>query len=90
MLHASVGDVFHVMVDGEFVKRDGKLLSSDYPELRKKFLSSARAIQSKSLAIPPPVLTGTFPLSSYEYQQPQQMDTKRGQGNGYGQLYIQT
>ncbi|OAA34022.1 amidohydrolase family protein [Beauveria brongniartii RCEF 3172] len=90
MLHANVGDVLHVMVDGKFVKQNGKILSPDYQELRKQFLSSARLIQSKALERPPPVLTGTWPLSTYEYQQPQQADTMRGQGNGYGELYIRT
>ncbi|PNY25020.1 5-methylthioadenosine/S-adenosylhomocysteine deaminase-like protein, partial [Tolypocladium capitatum] len=46
MLHASVGDVLHVMVDGKFVKRDGKILASNYQSVRQRFLASAKRIQS--------------------------------------------
>ncbi|KAF5567491.1 amidohydrolase family [Fusarium napiforme] len=45
MLHASVGDILHVMVNGDFVKRDGKLAIANYSTIRRSFLESARRIK---------------------------------------------
>lgn len=44
MLHASVGDIDRVLVDGEFKKRDSKLVS-DYEDVKTRFLDSARKIR---------------------------------------------
>ncbi|RKL26265.1 hypothetical protein BFJ72_g13838 [Fusarium proliferatum] len=46
MLHASIGDILHVMVNGDFVKRDGKLAIAHYSTIRRRFLDSARRIKS--------------------------------------------
>ncbi|KND92784.1 5-methylthioadenosine/S-adenosylhomocysteine deaminase [Tolypocladium ophioglossoides CBS 100239] len=87
MLHASVGDVLHVMVDGKFVKRDGKILASDYQAVRDRFLASARRIQSIWRDKPYPVVSGQS-SSGYEYEEPLEVGTMRGQGTGYGELFV--
>lgn len=53
MLHANVGDVEHVMVDGEWRKRNFKLVDTDtvkWQEVKDKFLMTAKRIQA--LAFP--------------------------------------
>ncbi|KAI9151563.1 5-methylthioadenosine/S-adenosylhomocysteine deaminase 1 [Paramyrothecium foliicola] len=82
ILHASVADILHVTVDGKFVKRDGRIVASDYQDVRKRFQASARRIQDVWLGTPNPALTGTF-LSGFEYEKPRRADTLRGQGDGY-------
>ncbi|KAF2206512.1 hypothetical protein CERZMDRAFT_53060 [Cercospora zeae-maydis SCOH1-5] len=83
VLHASVGDILHVTVDGKFVKRDGRIVARDYKDIRKRFQASARRIQDKFLSTPNPVLEGTF-QSGFEYEKPETVDTMRGQGDGHG------
>lgn len=55
ILHANVGDIEHVLVDGEFRKRDGKLVlkNGGWAEFSKKFAEVAQRIQ-KEHAGPPP------------------------------------
>ncbi|KAK3071980.1 hypothetical protein LTR53_007646 [Teratosphaeriaceae sp. CCFEE 6253] len=46
LLHAGVGDIEHVLVDGKFVKRDGKLTYPHYyTEVADKFSQAAERIQ---------------------------------------------
>ncbi|KAF2848661.1 Metallo-dependent hydrolase, partial [Plenodomus tracheiphilus IPT5] len=45
VLHSNVGDVEHVVIGGEWVKRDGKLLFGGYRDVKRRFLESARRIQ---------------------------------------------
>ena len=47
MLHANVGDVEHVLVDGEFRKRDFKLVDGrqSWAEVRTRFLETAERAQ---------------------------------------------
>ncbi len=55
MLHANVGDIRHVLVGGEFRKRDGKLIlqnGGEWPEFQAKFAEIARRIQSENSAPP--------------------------------------
>lgn len=56
MLHANPGDVEHVLVDGEFRKRDFKLVDDGGPvgwtQVRTRFAEAARRIQSQ-MADPP-------------------------------------
>ena len=62
MLHANVGDVQHVLVDGQWRKRDFKLVVSgnlEWEEVRARFLDAAKRIQSQ-LATPPPVPDNWF------------------------------
>lgn len=50
VLHANVGDIQHVMVGGEFRKRDGKLVlkQGNWPEFSKKFAEVARRIHEEN------------------------------------------
>lgn len=87
VLHASVGDIEAVMVDGRWRKRDRRIVDeSYYRDVRGRFLESARAIQRKMVAIPVPQLNGTAP-SGFEYGRTEVVDTLRGEGNGYGAVY---
>ena len=45
ILHASVGDISDVLVDGEFVKRNGKLTAPGYGDVKERFLKSAKRLQ---------------------------------------------
>lgn len=44
LLHTSVGDIKHVLVEGKWKKRDFKLTVEDYPEIVERFLASAARI----------------------------------------------
>lgn len=83
ILHASVGDIDHVLVGGEFKKRDGKLVVEGYAALQERFLASAERIQGAFKDIPMPVLEGSFITGSH-YGDVMQLDVQRGEGTGYG------
>lgn len=88
ILHANVGDIEHVLVNGKFLKRDGKLTYEKYGELVEKFLASAAKIRKEFLARPLPVLTGTFfGAEGSFYGQATDVDVVRGEGTGYGPLF---
>lgn len=87
ILHASVGDIEHVIVGGEFKKRDRKLTVDGYAKIQDRFLESAKRIQTilKSTALPPQ--EGDFvPGSTYGYIP--QLDVQRGTGTGYGPSFV--
>ena len=88
MLHANAGDVLHVLVDGEFVKRYGKLTAPEYADVRQRFLKSAKKVQELWAELPYPVLEGEFVTGS-EYEAPQIADTLRGEGTGYGDVHVE-
>ena len=50
ILHANVGDIKHVMVGGEFRKRDGKLIlkKGDWADISANFVEAARRIQQEN------------------------------------------
>ena len=56
MLHANSSDIEHVLVEGQFRKRDFKLvnLKLSWSEVRDRFLQAARRIQPQ-VATPTPV-----------------------------------
>ncbi|KAF5008127.1 hypothetical protein FDECE_5563 [Fusarium decemcellulare] len=87
ILHASVGDILHVLVDGKFVKRNGRLTAPDYPQIRKEFTASARKIQGVLKNTPYPVLEGQL-APGVEFAVPRYADTQRGPGNGYGEQFF--
>ncbi|KAK5625843.1 hypothetical protein RRF57_001559 [Xylaria bambusicola] len=87
ILHASVGDIEHVIVNGEFVKRDKKLVVENYAELQDRFLEAARRIQAKLKATPLPPQVGEFSTGS-SYGAVQQVDVQRGSGTGCGPSYV--
>lgn len=83
ILHASVGDIDHVLVGGEFRKRDGRLVVEGYADVQERFLASAERIQGAFREIPLPVLEGNF-LTGSAYGEVLQLDAQRGDGTGYG------
>ncbi|KAF5121986.1 5-methylthioadenosine/S-adenosylhomocysteine deaminase [Metarhizium anisopliae] len=86
VLHANIGDILHVMVNGKFVKKDGKMLARDYQNVRDRFQASAERIQSiwRNKPIPAP----SWSASDYQLQEPIQVDTRRGIGTGYDELFL--
>lgn len=69
ILHSNVGDIRHVLVDGKFRKRDGKLLDTlnnggqkalTYEEVKKEFLKSSDKVKGIWNAKEKPVLEGKF------------------------------
>ncbi|KAH8594974.1 hypothetical protein B0O99DRAFT_513198 [Bisporella sp. PMI_857] len=87
ILHASVGDIEHVLVDGEFKKRNGKLVIDGYAEVQDRFLTSAERIQSVLKSTPLPSQEGRF-LTGAPYGYVQQLDVQRGDGTGYGPSFV--
>lgn len=86
ILHASVGDIDSVIVDGNTVKKDGKLVVDGYDEVKVKFLQTARKIQEawRNIPLPPTdVVVGEYPVIEADVA-----DTLRGQGNGYGEVFV--
>ncbi|CAJ2501376.1 Uu.00g042290.m01.CDS01 [Anthostomella pinea] len=87
ILHASVGDIEHVLVDGNFVKRDKKLVINGYDGVQDRFLEAAGRIQTILKETPLPALVGTF-LTGSPYGDVQHADVQRGEGTGYGPSYV--
>lgn len=87
IMHSNVGDVRHVLVDGKFVKRDGKLTIEDYPGIQQRFLKSARKIQQVYKDFPYAVLEGSYNDITL-YEDPTQADVLRGDGTGYGVKHL--
>ncbi|KAG4432538.1 hypothetical protein IFR05_011973 [Cadophora sp. M221] len=80
ILHSNVGDIEHVLVDGKFKKRDGKLLV-DWEGVKQRFLPSAERIQKIWAETKWPVLGDEFwgiKLGICET-----VNVMRGAGNGY-------
>lgn len=93
ILHASVADIEHVLVNGVFRKRDRRLVAVDggggggYAAVQDRFLESARRIQAVMKNTPLPVLEGAY-QSGYDYHRVPESDVLRGQGTGYGPSYM--
>ena len=88
ILHANVGDVLHVMVDGKFVKKDGRLTDPNFPKVKVGSVESARKIQHTLMNTSYPVVEGTWSLSGYPFAEPWIADTQRGNGIGYDSLFL--
>ncbi|KAJ3464891.1 hypothetical protein MRS44_009677 [Fusarium solani] len=82
ILHSNVGDVEHVLIDGEFVKRDGKLVGSDIENVKQRFLESATRIQEIYEEMPPVILEGEY-APGVPYQATEIVDVVQGYGTGY-------
>ncbi|KAH7098093.1 amidohydrolase family protein [Auriculariales sp. MPI-PUGE-AT-0066] len=87
ILHANVGNIEHVLVDGKWKKRDGKLTVKDYDQVKERFLASARRIQEVYRNQPPVDLGPNFNGGS-PYAEPLTVDAQHGDGDGYGKLYL--
>ena len=77
-----------VLVDGHFVKKDGKLVAEDYPRVRKDFEASARRIQEAWAQVPSPQFSDGQPLMGILLEHPRVADVKNGEGNGYGPQFL--
>jgi len=86
MLHASVGDLEGVMVDGKWAKKGGKLVAKGYPDARTKFLKTARRLQAVWKAMPLPEVPAEF--NGNPVVHPPRVDVVRGPGDGYGNINL--
>lgn len=85
ILHSHVGDIQHVMVDGQWRKRDFALVlppGQNRTDIQHRFLASARRIQKIWLETPLPDLKGEYE-NGFEYGKTLQIDVQRGKGTGY-------
>lgn len=87
ILHASVGDIDDVLVDGNFVKRNKKLTINSYAKDVELFLDAAARIQQTLRETPLPPQVGDWG-PGIPYGNQQQIDVQRGEGNGYGPSYV--
>jgi cytosine/adenosine deaminase-related metal-dependent hydrolase len=88
MLHASIGDIKHVMVDGVLKKRDGQLVVEGYEGLQDRFLRSAEKIQKIWSETTLPVLQGVSG-TGVQFERTLEADLQRGNGTGYGGIYVE-
>ncbi|THU88510.1 Metallo-dependent hydrolase [Dendrothele bispora CBS 962.96] len=87
ILHSNVGDVEHVLVNGEWRKKDRQLVLKDglnmtRDEVEGKFLESAKRIQEVWMQTPLPDLEGEF-QPGVPYADADVEDVVRGNGTGY-------
>jgi cytosine/adenosine deaminase-related metal-dependent hydrolase len=83
VLHSHVGDIRHVLVDGEFRKRDGQLVvPGNWTHVQQKFLASAKRIQGLWMNTPLPDLEGEY-AAGVDYAKTIRVDVVRGNGTGY-------
>ena len=87
MLHANAGDIKHVMINGKFKKRDGQLTVPGYTALQDRFLESAKRVQEIWRQTPLPVTEGEAE-SGVSYGKLMHADIAKGEGTGYGPLFI--
>ena len=88
ILHANVGDIKHVVVDGVFQKRNGSLTAENYLEVQERFLKVASEIQAVLKSIPYPEPEGEYFAFGFQLQPTVNVDVKRGEGDGYGNIYV--
>lgn len=85
ILHSHVGDIQHVMVGGQWRKRDFELVmpqGQNRMDVQEMFLASARRIQKAWLNTPLPDLYGEY-QNGFEYGKTLQIDVVRGNETGY-------
>ncbi|KAI1387336.1 Metallo-dependent hydrolase [Hypoxylon trugodes] len=87
ILHASVGDIEHVIVGGKFVKKDGKLTYANYESVKDRFLASVERIQKAVIERPAPVLEGNF-FTGCGYGRATEVNVTRRGNNGYGEQFL--
>lgn len=96
ILHASVGDVESVVVDGRWRKKGGKIVVGDgkgkdgYAAVKKRFVESARRVQKKLIETKSavPVKGDVWPYSGYLVGEAETVDVLRGAGTGYGTTFL--
>lgn len=84
ILHSHVSDVRHVLVNGEFRKRDGKIVFGDWDAVRTRFLRSRDRIQGlwRNMDFPP-FFTGQFRPDAGAGVVKPVLDVVRGDETGY-------
>ncbi|KAK3369922.1 amidohydrolase [Podospora didyma] len=91
VLHASVGDVEAVLVDGKWQKKGGRLVAEGYyTAFRERFLASAARIQNKLIQTSSefPRVGDVWPASGLPIGDTLTVDTLRGNGTGYGGTFL--
>ena len=92
VLHASVGDVESVLVDGRWRKRDGRLVGPGTDEaFRERFRASARRIQNVLIQNPSdfPRQGEIWPPSGFPVRDTVQVDiTRDNTTTGYGETFL--
>jgi cytosine/adenosine deaminase-related metal-dependent hydrolase len=91
ILHSNVGDVEHVLVNGQFKKRDGRLVGVNWEEVKANFLKSTRSIQTVLNKNLEPELAGNYsriPLPGVEYGKVEKVGVTKGDNNGYGHVFL--
>jgi cytosine/adenosine deaminase-related metal-dependent hydrolase len=83
VLHSNVGDIEHVLVGGDWVKRDRRLLFDGYDGVKKRFVRSARRIQQIWRETDWPPLDQGLWQNATKYGYTQEIDTLRGDKTGY-------
>lgn len=83
ILHSHVGDVEHVLVGGEWRKRDGKMVYPGYTEVKRRFLQSARRIQNIWKQKDWPSLDEGLYMNTTKWGHTEVIDTMAGNGTGY-------
>ncbi|KAH7065433.1 amidohydrolase [Macrophomina phaseolina] len=84
VMHAGVGDIKHVLVDGEWRKRDGELRcgGEGWQVVRARFLQAAQRLQAFFEGVPRPELEGGW-FGGMELERLEEVDALRGPGKGY-------
>lgn len=84
ILHADVGDIEDVLVNGAYVKRAGKIVYPDYASVRTRLTASAKRIQKVWAETEWPELEGSLQGGEgAPYGSTEVIDTLRGNGTGY-------
>lgn len=84
ILHSHVSDVQHVLVDGEFRKRDGKIVFGDFKAVSERFLKSRDRIQELWASMNfPAFFSGPFRPNAAEGVVGPVLDVVRGDATGY-------
>ncbi|KAH7002995.1 hypothetical protein EDB82DRAFT_482343 [Fusarium venenatum] len=84
LLHSNPSHVKHVIVNGEWKKRDGQLYCAlNDTTVRERFLNSAQTVRSFWSGIESTNFTGTVPVTGASYRQLDELDVVRGSANGY-------
>lgn len=89
ILHAGIDDIEHVLVDGKFVKRNGKLTHSNYSDIRQALSHSAARIQTIWEMMQQPNFSGMKYANETSYAMTTEIDTLRRIENGYGSLALE-
>ncbi|EAT91311.1 hypothetical protein HBI56_016120 [Parastagonospora nodorum] len=83
VLHSNVGDVQGVMVGGEWVKKEGKLVFPGYADVKRRFSASARRIQGIWAGMEWGRVDGGMWRNQTQFGDVREVDVLRGDGTGY-------